>query len=38
MDDPRDLLPLKPADFHILLSVSEVPRHGYGIMKVVELE
>lgn len=38
MNDPRDLLPLKPADFHILLSLAEGPRHGYGIMKVVELE
>ncbi|SPE25309.1 conserved hypothetical protein [Candidatus Sulfopaludibacter sp. SbA3] len=38
MDHPRGVLPLKPADFHILLSLAEGPRHGYGIMKVVELE
>jgi DNA-binding PadR family transcriptional regulator len=30
--------PLKPADLHILLAVSETPRHGYGIMKDVERE
>lgn len=29
---------LRSADFHILLSLSEGPRHGYGIMKDVELE
>jgi DNA-binding PadR family transcriptional regulator len=30
--------PLKPADFHILLALSDGPRHGYGIMKEVERE
>jgi PadR family transcriptional regulator len=29
---------LKPADFHILLALAEVPRHGYGLMKEVERE
>jgi len=29
---------LKPADFHILLALSDGPRHGYGIMKEVERE
>ncbi len=29
---------LKPADFHILLSLAQGPRHGYGIMKEVERE
>jgi DNA-binding PadR family transcriptional regulator len=29
---------LKPADFHILLALTEVPRHGYGLMKEVERE
>ena len=38
MTDPRDLLPLKPADFHILLALAEGPMHGYGIMKAVERE
>ena len=38
MNDPRDLLPLKPSDFHILLSLAEGPLHGYGIMKAVERE
>jgi DNA-binding PadR family transcriptional regulator len=36
--DPRDRLPLKPADFHILLTLLDGPRHGYGIMKEVERE
>jgi DNA-binding PadR family transcriptional regulator len=31
-------LPLKPADFHILLALSSGPLHGYGIMKEVERE
>lgn len=30
--------PLKPADFYILLALSEKPRHGYEIMKEVERE
>src|SRR5581483_2131083 len=29
---------LKPADFHILLTLAAGPRHGYGIMKEVERE
>src|SRR5579859_580448 len=29
---------LKPSDFHVLLTLSAGPRHGYGIMKEVELE
>jgi len=36
MSDPRDLLPLKAGDFHILLALSQGPLHGYGIMKAVE--
>ena len=36
--DTRDFLPLKPADFHVLLAVTAGPRHGYGIMKEVERE
>jgi len=31
-------MPLKPADFHILLALADGPRHGYGIMKEVERE
>jgi len=38
MSDLRDFLPLKPADFHILLALTEGPLHGYGIMKTVEHE
>ena len=34
----KAFLPLKPADFHVLLALSEGPRHGYGIMKDVERE
>jgi DNA-binding PadR family transcriptional regulator len=30
--------PLKPADFHILLTLANAPRHGYEIMKEVEAE
>ena len=26
-------LPLRPVEFHVLLSVSAGPRHGYGIMQ-----
>jgi DNA-binding PadR family transcriptional regulator len=29
---------LKPADFHVLLSLADGPLHGYGIMKEVERE
>lgn len=32
-DDIERLLPLRPVEFHVLLSVSAGPRHGYGIMK-----
>ena len=31
-----DLLPLSPAVFHILLSLADGDRHGYGIMQEVE--
>jgi DNA-binding PadR family transcriptional regulator len=34
--DPLELLPLTPAVFHILLSLAEGERHGYGIMQEVE--
>jgi DNA-binding PadR family transcriptional regulator len=29
---------LKPADFHILMALTQGPRHGYGLMKEVERE
>lgn len=29
---------LKPADFHILLALTQGPRHGYALMKEVERE
>jgi len=31
-------LPLTPAVFHILLSLADAERHGYGIMKQVEAD
>jgi DNA-binding PadR family transcriptional regulator len=31
--DPRKLLPLTPPVFHILLSLADEERHGYGIMR-----
>ena len=34
--DPRSLLPLTPAVLHILLSLADGERHGYGIMREVE--
>lgn len=36
MQSPQARLPLKPADFHVLIALVEGPRHGYGIMKDVE--
>ncbi len=33
--DPRALLPLTPAVFHILLALAGTDRHGYGIMQEV---
>jgi DNA-binding PadR family transcriptional regulator len=34
--DAADLLPLPPATFHILLALSDQPRHGYAIIQDVE--
>lgn len=33
--EPRDMLPLTPAVLHILLSLADEERHGYGIMQEV---
>ncbi|MFC1540240.1 PadR family transcriptional regulator [Gemmatimonadota bacterium] len=33
--DPGSLLPLTPLTFHILLSLADIDRHGYGIIKEV---
>ena len=38
MTNPRSMSPLTPAVLHILLALSTEARHGYGIMKQVELE
>ncbi len=32
---PESFLPLKPHWFHVLLSLSDQPQHGYGIMQEV---
>jgi DNA-binding PadR family transcriptional regulator len=34
-DDLKELLPLSPATFYILLALSDEDRHGYGIMQQV---
>lgn len=34
-DDLESLLPLPPATFHILVSLTDADRHGYGIMQEV---
>jgi DNA-binding PadR family transcriptional regulator len=34
--EPRSFLPLTPAVFHILLSLADADRHGYGIAQEVE--
>ena len=36
--DPRDLLPLAPQDFHVLLALLEAPRHAYGLSQAVDEE
>jgi len=38
MPNPSDNQPLTPAVFHILLVLSSGARHGYGIMKQVEID
>jgi DNA-binding PadR family transcriptional regulator len=35
--EPRDLLPLTPAVLNILLALADGERHGYGIMREVEV-
>src|SRR5437763_201158 len=35
--DPSALLPLTPAMFHVLLSLAEGDKHGYAILKEVEV-
>lgn len=36
-EEPEALLPLQPATFHILMSLAEEDRHGYGIIQDVAL-
>ena len=35
LDDPSPYIPLSPANLHILLSLADEDRHGYGIMQEV---
>ena len=35
MRDPKALLPLTPAAFHVLVALAESEKHGYAIMKQV---
>ena len=34
--DPQDLLPLPPAQLHILLALADGDKHGYAVMSEVE--
>jgi len=34
--DPNDYLPLTPALFHVLLSLTDGEKHGYAIIKEIE--
>jgi DNA-binding PadR family transcriptional regulator len=34
--EPRDLLPLPPAQLHILLALADGEKHGYAVMSEVE--
>lgn len=36
LTDPRDLLPLKPVVFHVLLSLNEGERHGWSLVREVQ--
>jgi DNA-binding PadR family transcriptional regulator len=36
MRDPAALLPLTSVMFHVLLSLSDADRHGYGMLKEIE--
>ena len=38
MSTKNNIQPLTPAVFHILLALSNGERHGYGIMKQVEID
>jgi DNA-binding PadR family transcriptional regulator len=35
--DPRDLLPLTPAMFHVLVAMADEDRHGYALIKDVAM-
>ena len=37
MPDPEEMLPLTPAVVHIMLALADGEKHGYGIMKAIEV-
>ena len=37
MPTPEEMLPLTPAVVHILLALADGEKHGYGIMKTIEV-
>jgi DNA-binding PadR family transcriptional regulator len=34
--DPRSFLPLTPLAFHVMMALTDAPRHGYAIVREVE--
>jgi DNA-binding PadR family transcriptional regulator len=36
--DPQDMLPLTPVVLHMLLALADGEKHGYAIMKAVEVD
>ncbi len=36
IQDPESFLPLRPAHFHVLLTLVDEPTHGYGIRRIVD--
>lgn len=36
MADPKELIPMRPVDFLVLLMLAQGDRHGYGVMQDVE--
>lgn len=36
--DPTDHIPLNPRDYLVLLALTDGPRHGYGLVKDIEVQ
>jgi DNA-binding PadR family transcriptional regulator len=36
-EDAESFLPLTPLSYHVLLALADQPRHGYGIIKEIEV-